>query len=116
MARSPEPTVAEGAVAAAEASVEDAPRGFRVTLDDFDGPFDLLLSLITKKLPPTKLGERLAMTGLCVVIACNSLLAAPGHEKVAAGWVRWLVSWDCCPSEMLLLTAIHFHAGQLAQV
>ena len=76
----------------------------------------LLLSLITKKLPPTKLGERLAMTGLCVVIACNSLLAAPGHEKVAAGWVRWLVSWDCCPSEMLLLTAIHFHAGQLAQV
>ena len=50
MARSPEPTVAEGAVAAAEASVEDAPRGFRVTLDDFDGPFDLLLSLITKKL------------------------------------------------------------------
>ena len=54
MARSPEPTVAElaaqaGAVAAAEASVEDAPRGFRVTLDDFDGPFDLLLSLITKR-------------------------------------------------------------------
>ena len=54
MARSPEPTVAglaaqAGAVAAAEASVEDAPRGFRVTLDDFDGPFDLLLSLITKR-------------------------------------------------------------------
>lgn len=27
----------------------DAPAGFRVTLDDFDGPFDLLLSLITKR-------------------------------------------------------------------
>lgn len=41
MARSPEPAV----------SIEqDAPpTGFRVTLDDFDGPFDLLLSLITKR-------------------------------------------------------------------
>ncbi len=41
MARSPEPAV----------SIEqDAPpTGFCVTLDDFDGPFDLLLSLITKR-------------------------------------------------------------------
>jgi len=41
VARSPEPAV----------SIEqDAPpTGFRVTLDDFDGPFDLLLSLITKR-------------------------------------------------------------------
>ena len=39
MARSPESTVES----------VDAPAGFRVTLDDFDGPFDLLLSLITKR-------------------------------------------------------------------
>lgn len=39
MARSPESTV----------EPVDAPAGFRVTLDDFDGPFDLLLSLITKR-------------------------------------------------------------------
>ena len=31
------------------AAPADAPAGFRVTLDDFDGPFDLLLSLITKR-------------------------------------------------------------------
>ena len=67
MARSPEPTVVEGAAptvvegavsvaddgviadGADQTPIEDAPRGFRVTLDDFDGPFDLLLSLITKR-------------------------------------------------------------------
>lgn len=58
MARSPEPAAgsagqAAGARAGA-ATIEtpgtDAPpTGFRVTLDDFDGPFDLLLSLITKR-------------------------------------------------------------------
>jgi segregation and condensation protein A len=60
VARSPEPTVAEvdaelDPAAAAEldpaaaAPIEDAPRGFRVTLNDFDGPFDLLLRLITQR-------------------------------------------------------------------
>lgn len=57
MARSPEPTadsagsVGGGAAATIEApSGQDAAaEGFRVTLDDFDGPFDLLLSLITKR-------------------------------------------------------------------
>lgn len=40
MARSPEP----------EATLQqDALPGFRVTLDDFDGPFDLLLRLITQR-------------------------------------------------------------------
>lgn len=42
MARSPEP-------ATSTVEAEAAPAGFRVTLDDFDGPFDLLLSLITKR-------------------------------------------------------------------
>ena len=35
----------------------------------------LLLSLITKKPPPTLLGVRFASTGLCMLIACNSLLS-----------------------------------------
>jgi len=41
VARSPEP--------AATIEPDAPPTGFRVTLDDFDGPFDLLLSLITKR-------------------------------------------------------------------
>jgi len=76
----------------------------------------LLISLITKKPPPSKLGVRFAGTGLCILIACNSLLSQPGHEKLAGSWVRWLMTWSDCPSEMLLLAAIHFHAGQLTQV
>ena len=35
---------------------------------------------------------------------------------MAGSWVRWLMAWSDCPSEMLLLAAIHFHAGQLTQV
>lgn len=47
MARSPE---REAPAAPSTApSDEDAPAGFRVHLDSFDGPFDLLLSLITKR-------------------------------------------------------------------
>ena len=76
----------------------------------------LLTHLIIKKPPGTKLGVRLAATGLCVLIACNSLLDHQGHDRLPGSWMRWLVSWEHCPSEMLLLTAIHFHAGQLSQV
>ena len=76
----------------------------------------LLLSLITKKPPPSKLGVRLAATGLCILISCNSLLSQPAQEKVVTAWVRWLVSWSEAPREMLLLAAIHFHAGQLSAV
>lgn len=55
MARSPEPEAdsaasAGGATSTTATIEQDAPpAGFRVTLDDFDGPFDLLLSLITKR-------------------------------------------------------------------
>lgn len=59
MARSPEPaagsatsggqTAGTSSTAAATIERDAPPAGFRVTLDDFDGPFDLLLSLITKR-------------------------------------------------------------------
>ena len=56
MARSPEPhPQVDAAVASApdaapaETTNEDAQRGFRVHLSSFDGPFDLLLSLISKR-------------------------------------------------------------------
>ena len=60
MARSPEPAAAisvAGATATATATttatatieLDAEPTGFHVSLRDFDGPFDLLLSLITKR-------------------------------------------------------------------
>ena len=76
----------------------------------------LLLSLITKRPPPSRLGVRLAATGLCILISCNSLLSQPPQERQVTPWVRWLVSWSEAPREMLLLAAIHFHARQLSAV
>lgn len=57
MATPPDTTleVTDGADSGADAAlasatdVTDAPAGFRVAVADFDGPFDLLLSLITKR-------------------------------------------------------------------
>lgn len=46
MARSPEP---EAPAAPSEVAATDAPAGFQVHLASFDGPFDLLLSLISKR-------------------------------------------------------------------
>ena len=57
----------------------------------------LLLSLITKQPPPSRLGVRLAATGLSVLISCNSLLALQHHETKAAAWVSWLVTWSEAP-------------------
>uniref|UniRef100_UPI00351DFB1C segregation and condensation protein A n=1 Tax=Microcella sp. TaxID=1913979 RepID=UPI00351DFB1C len=46
MARSPEP---EAPAAPTDVAATDAPAGFQVHLASFDGPFDLLLSLISKR-------------------------------------------------------------------
>ncbi|GAA1704358.1 segregation/condensation protein A [Microcella alkalica] len=46
MARSPEP---EAPATPTDVAATDAPAGFRVHLASFDGPFDLLLSLISKR-------------------------------------------------------------------
>lgn len=46
MARSPEP---EAPAAPIDVAATDAPAGFQVHLASFDGPFDLLLSLISKR-------------------------------------------------------------------
>ena len=76
-----------------------------------------LVSLITRRPPPpSPQGVRLVSTGLSILIACNSLIAQPQLEKAATAWIRWLVCWGQSPGEMLLLSAIHFHAGQLSAV
>jgi len=76
----------------------------------------LLVNLITRRPPPSPQGVRLVSTGLSILIACNSLIGQPQLEKSATAWIRWLVDWGQSPGEMLLLSAIHFHAGQLSAV
>jgi len=77
----------------------------------------LLVNLITRRPPPSTQGVRLVSTGLSILIACNSLIAQPALEKAATAWIVWLVGWGLAsPGEMLLLSAIHFHAGQLSAV
>jgi integrator complex subunit 2 len=56
-----------------------------------------------------------------MLIACNSLIGQPALERRATDWIRWLVEGEAYTEsqsygEMLLLTAIHFHAGQLSAV
>jgi len=53
-----------------------------------------------------------------MLIACNSLITQPALERRATDWIRWLVEGEAYTEsqsygEMPLLTAIHFHAGQL---
>ena len=43
----------------------------------------LLVSLITRRPPPSPQGVRLVSTGLSILIACNSLIAQPQLEKAA---------------------------------
>ena len=46
----------------------------------------LLVSLITRRPPPSVQGVRLVSTGLSILIACNSLIAQSQLEKAATGW------------------------------
>ncbi len=90
-------------------------------LSDEEG--SALLELITGKPPVTAAGVKYASMGLCVLIACNSLIASPEHEKIAVEWIQWLVQEEshferatgltASFGEMLLLMAIHFHSNQM---
>lgn len=101
----------------------------------FDEEGVLLLQLITCRPPPTEAGLRFVALGLCMLMACPTLIALPDQEQRGFQWVKWLVreesyfeiksssgrhgSMDSARSsfgEMLLLMAIHFHSGQLSAV
>eukprot|EP00094_Tigriopus_californicus_P007823 TCALIF_07534-PA protein Name:"Similar to Ints2 Integrator complex subunit 2 (Mus musculus)" AED:0.04 eAED:0.04 QI:98/0.83/0.85/1/1/1/7/109/1177 len=85
-----------------------------------------LLELITSQPPPTPAGIKFVSLGLCMIIACNSLLSAPELEKKAVEWLKWLVQEEtyfeqkaavsASFGEMLLLMAIHFHSQQLSAI
>ncbi|QQP42110.1 Integrator complex subunit 2, partial [Caligus rogercresseyi] len=76
------------------------------------------MSLITIKVPIIPAGFKFVTLGLCMIIACNSLLGS--HEGSAIAWLRWLVddfeSEAGNVEEMLLLMAIHFHSQQFSAV
>ena len=82
-----------------------------------------LLEMITCKPPVTAAGVKFASLGLCVLIACNSLITNPENERSAVEWIQWLVQEEshferatgltASFGEMLLLMAIHFHSNQM---
>jgi len=85
----------------------------------------LLLELITVQPPASPAGIKFVSLGLSMLIACNSLIAHQYLEKQAVDWIKWLVREETYFEatrgvdsylEMLLLCAIHFHAGQLSAV
>lgn len=86
----------------------------------------LLLQLVTCHPPPTAAGVRFVSTGLCMLIACPSLIASSENERKASEWIKWLVKEEAyfqgasCGSSsfgaMLLLMAIHFHVQQLSAI
>ena len=55
-----------------------------------------------------------------MLIACNSLIGQPAMERRVKAWIRGLVDGQQYQQHQqyseILLTAIHFHAGQLAAV
>nr|CAG4642304.1 EOG090X0154 [Evadne anonyx] len=98
---------------------------------DEEGSF--LLELITCRPPPTEAGLRFVALGLCMLMACPSLITLPDQEQRGFQWIKWLVrevayfekssstGKDLAVArssfgEMLLLMAIHFHSGQLSAV
>lgn len=92
-----------------------------------DDEVSLILQLITtKKPPPTTAGIRFVSIGLCMLIACPSLIMQPVQEAKGIEWVQWLIKEEaylesntCINAsfgEMLLLMAIHFHSNQVSAI
>nr|XP_006823115.1 PREDICTED: integrator complex subunit 2-like [Saccoglossus kowalevskii] len=85
-----------------------------------------LLCLVTSQPPPTPAGIRFVSLGLCMLMACPSIISSADQEKVGISWMNWLVKEgsyfesasgvSASFGEMLLLMAIHFHANQMQPV
>lgn len=82
--------------------------------------------ITTKKPPPTASGIRFVSIGLCMLIACPSLIMQPVQEAKGIEWVQWLIKEktylksnsgvSASFGEMLLLMAIHFHSNQVSAI
>lgn len=86
----------------------------------------LLLQLLTSHPPPSPAGIRFVSLGLCMLLACPSLLSTLEQEKQATDWIQWLLKEEsyfgsasgvnASFGEMLLLIAIHFHSNQISSI
>ncbi|CAG9832502.1 unnamed protein product [Diabrotica balteata] len=86
----------------------------------------LIVQLLTSHPNPTPAGVRFVSIGLCMLIACPSLILVQEHERRSIEWVQWLVREEAyfestsgvtaSFGEMLLLMAIHFHSNQLSAI
>lgn len=84
------------------------------------------MQLVTSKPPPTPSGIRFVSLGLCMLIACPSLILQTSLEAKGIEWVQWLIKEEAyferksgvaaSFGEMLLLMAIHFHSNQLSAI
>ncbi|XP_050502196.1 integrator complex subunit 2 [Diabrotica virgifera virgifera] len=91
-----------------------------------DDEVNLIVQLLTSHPNPTPAGVRFVSIGLCMLIACPSLILLPEHERRSIEWVQWLVREEAyfestsgvtaSFGEMLLLMAIHFHSNQLSAI
>lgn len=87
---------------------------------------NLLLQLLTSHPPPSPAGIRFVSLGLCMLLACPSLLCTTEQEKRATDWIHWLLKEEshfgstsgvnASFGEMLLLIAIHFHSNQISSI
>lgn len=92
----------------------------------YDDEVNLIVQLLTSHPSPTPAGVRFVSIGLCMLIACPSLVSSSEHERRSIEWVQWLVKEEAyfesasgvtaSFGEMLLLMAIHFHSNQLSAI
>ena len=59
-----------------------------------DEEIEAILHLVTAHPPATPSGVKFVSLGLCMLIACNSLISTPVLEKRAVEWIKWLVRKD----------------------
>ncbi|KAL7289015.1 hypothetical protein TKK_0016972 [Trichogramma kaykai] len=86
----------------------------------------MIVKLLISHPPPTPAGVRFVSVGLCMLIACPSLIGHHNLEKPCVEWVQWLVREEAyfenasgvsaSFGEMLLLMAIHFHSNQIPAI
>ncbi|XP_015117124.1 integrator complex subunit 2 [Diachasma alloeum] len=91
-----------------------------------DDEVPMIVQLLTSHPPPSPAGVRFVSLGLCMLIACPSLIGHHNLEKKSIEWVQWLVREEAyfesasgvtaSFGEMLLLMAIHFHSNQLSAI
>ncbi|XP_026287192.1 integrator complex subunit 2 [Frankliniella occidentalis] len=91
-----------------------------------DEEVNALIQLLTWHPSPSTAGVRFVSMGLCMLIACPTLISLPEHERKAMEWLQWLVHEEAyfkkasgvtaSFGEMLLLMAIHFHSNQLSAI